>query len=195
MLKLLLIVSLYAQAQKDTTHPPISNYSPIKTTAASNLVALKSDLFANHVHQLPTGVVRIVYDSLNKIIYTNTFEGDVYKTDLVNGVSQNLQLFISRNEHNINCMQGLLYHNGALYLGGNEANSSAKNGRGWLIKCGIGGGESKTFTTVFQTDLYASSTTLFDHAFSVICLNKTADTLLVASGSRTDHGEVKDVNG
>jgi hypothetical protein len=149
MLKLLLIVSLYAQAQKDTTHPPISNYSPIKTTAASNLVALKSDLFANHVHQLPTGVVRIVYDSLNKIIYTNTFEGDVYKTDLVNGVSQNLQLFISRNEHNINCMQGLLYHNGALYLGGNEANSSAKNGRGWLIKCGIGGGESKTFTTVF----------------------------------------------
>ncbi|MFB0908882.1 MAG: hypothetical protein QMB03_11525, partial [Spirosomataceae bacterium] len=106
MLKLLLIVSLYAQVQKDTTHPPISNYSPIKTTAASNLVALKSDLFANHVHQLPTGVVRIVYDSLNKIIYTNTFEGDVYKTDLVNGVSQNLQLFISRNEHNINCMQG-----------------------------------------------------------------------------------------
>jgi PKD repeat protein len=63
------------------------------------------------------------------------------------------------------------------------------------VKCAIGSGGSKIFSTVFQTDLYASSTTLFDHAFSVICLNKTADTLLVASGSRTDHGEVKDVSG
>lgn len=195
MLKLLLIVSLYAQVQKDTIYPPISKYSPIKTTVASNPVALKSDLLVNHVHQLPTGAVRIVYDSLNKILYTNTFEGDVYKTDLVNGNPQNSQLFISRNEHSINRMQGLLYHNGALYLGGNEANNSTKNGRGWLLKCTIGSGGSKTFSAVFQTDLYASSTTLFDHAFSVICLNKTADTLLIASGSRTDHGEIKDVNG
>jgi hypothetical protein len=185
----------YTPVQKDTTYPPISNYSPIKTTAASNPVILKSDLQVNYVYQLPTGAVQIVYDSPNKILYTNTFEGDVYKTDLVNGNPQNSQLFISRNEHNISQMQGLLYHNGALYLGGNEANSSAKNGKGWLIKCAIGSGGSKTFSTVFQTDLYASSTTLFDHAFSVIFLNKTADTLLVASGSRTDHGEVKDVNG
>ncbi|MDP5140166.1 MAG: PQQ-dependent sugar dehydrogenase, partial [Spirosomaceae bacterium] len=195
MIKLLLIVSFFAQVQKDTTYPPISNYSQITTSAASNPVALKGDLQVSYLHQLPTPAVRIVYDSLNKILYTNTFEGDVYKTDLVNGNPQNSQLFISRNEHNINRMQGLLYHNGALYLGGNEANNSTKSGKGWLVKCAIGSGGSKTFSTLFQTDLYASSTTLFDHAFSVICLNKTADTLLVASGSRTDHGEVKDING
>lgn len=80
-------------------------------------------------------------------------------------------------------------------MSGNQANTSTMNGKGWLIKCVIGPNGNKTFSTVFETDLYASSTTLFDHAFSAICLNKTADTLLVASGSRTDHGETKDVNG
>ncbi|MDP5121624.1 MAG: hypothetical protein NWQ46_08525, partial [Spirosomaceae bacterium] len=109
MIKLLLIVSFFAQVQKDTTYSPISNYSQITTSAASNPVALKSDLQVSYLHQLPTPAVRIVYDSLNKILYTNTFEGDVYKTDLVNGNPQNSQLFISRNEHNINRMQGLLY--------------------------------------------------------------------------------------
>jgi hypothetical protein len=106
MFKLLLIVSLYAQTQKDTTYPPVSNYSPIKTTAASNPVALKIDLLVNHVHQLPTGAVRIVYDSLNKIIYTNTFEG-MLQTDLVNGTHKIAVIYLP--EHNINRMQGLLY--------------------------------------------------------------------------------------
>jgi len=42
------------------------------------------------------------------------------------------------------------------------------------------------------TEIYPSSGTLFDHGFSGICLSVNKDSLYIASGSRTDHGEVKD---
>lgn len=196
MLKLLLIFALFNfQAPKDTLKPNISRFGVGKAISVGNPVSLKGDLTVSYFHQLPVNSVRMVYDSVNHIIYSNTFEGDIYKTQLINGNPQNTTLYINKNEHLIDKMQGLLYYNNTLYLAGNQTNVTPNLGKGWLIRCNIGYNGNKTFSNVIETALYASSTTLFDHNLSAICLTKNKDSLLVASGSRTDHGEIKDVNG
>ncbi len=49
---------------------------------------------------------------------------------------------------------------------------------------------------MFRTAEHASSKTLYDHAFSAICFSfPDGKDMYIASGSRTDHGEVKDNDG
>ncbi|MBK7968830.1 MAG: hypothetical protein IPK08_07740 [Bacteroidetes bacterium] len=50
---------------------------------------------------------------------------------------------------------------------------------------------TRAWSNLMTTQPYASSAHLFDHAFSGLCLNPTKDSLIVCSGSRTDHGEVQ----
>ena len=190
------LILAFISAPIDTIYPGISRYEkPEKKVKINSPTTIASDISVSYYTGMEWGSVRIVYDSLNHIFYSNTFGGDVYRVKVVNGVPQYKELFISTSEHAINRMQGLLFHDNALYMVGNEAFDNIKKGKGRVVKCAIGPSGSKTFSSVLETDLYASSTTLFDHAFSAICLNQMQDSLYIASGSRTDHGEVKDVNG
>lgn len=166
---------------KNTNNPPVS---------------LSSDIQISHFGAFENNSVRVVFDDIRQTFYANTFGGDIYRIRLINGVPQYRELLVPTSSHLINRMQGLLYHNSAIYMVGNEADDSNKRGRGWVIKIALNpDGSTGAHTYLMGTEYYASSTTLFDHAFSAICLNRTEDSLYIASGSRTDHGEVKDVNG
>lgn len=190
------VLNLVCPGKCDTILVPISRYHETSTTSSSSPTAIKTDLQVSYFAASEFSSVRIVYDSLNKIFYTNTFSGDIYRIRLINGIPQNRELFLSSSNHLINRMQGLLFYNSALYLVGNEAEDQNKRGRGRVIKFPIdASGNWGSPTYMLGTDYYASSTTLFDHAFSAISLNSTKDSLYIASGSRTDHGEIKDLGG
>jgi hypothetical protein len=62
------------------------------------------------------------------------------------------------------------------------------------VKARLTGGKL-VWTDIFKTAEHASSKTLFDHAFSAICFSPDGKDLYISSGSRTDHGEVKDNEG
>ncbi|WP_341225184.1 PKD domain-containing protein [uncultured Arcticibacterium sp.] len=197
MLTYILVFLGFLSAEKDTVSPPISKYGHANSISAGNPVSLKSDVSvqANYSY-VENNSVRIVYDSVNQVFYTNTFGGDIYRIRVINGVPQYRELFIPSSQHLINRMQGLMFYNSALYIVGNEADDANKRGRGRVIKVSFdSNGNNKAFTYMLGTEYYASSTTLFDHAFSAITLNAAKDSLYIASGSRTDHGEVKDVGG
>ena len=49
--------------------------------------------------------------------------------------------------------------------------------------------------TLLRSSTYQSSATLYDHQFNGICLSANGDSLYIASGARTDHGEIETTNG
>lgn len=160
--------------------------------AAVEATPLFPGMSVSVIKYLPFNPVRIIHDQAKKVLYASTLVGDIYQVPLLeNGSAGQESLLIRASEHNINHLQGLEYHNNTFYLVGNENDAPNFHGRGRVQKCVIHADGSHTWTNIMTTELYPSSGTLYDHAFAGVCLSRNKDTLFVSSGSRTDHGEVK----
>ncbi|MFN3849413.1 MAG: PKD domain-containing protein [Spirosomataceae bacterium] len=159
-------------------------------------VSLQSGVTVELLKTINDNAVRVVYRPQNNSLYYNSQEGNVYQIELTaegNPISETL--ITSAAEHNINRMQGMTLVDNSLILVGNYNDDVNKLGYGIVKKCTFQPNGSLTLTTMLTTEIYASSGTLFDHAFSAIAVNPTKDSVYIASGSRTDHGEVKSLNG
>jgi hypothetical protein len=185
---LLSINSVYAQN---------SIKSKLLNRINANPSSLSSDIKLNYIGKTSGNNVKIVYDSTQHVFYTNTFNGDIYRVKILNDGTFESKIFIQASKtHTIGRAQGLLWINNSLYLAGNEVDDLNKRSKGRVIKYIIKkDGSWESPQNILTTEYYASSNVLFDHNFSALCLNKTRDSILIASGSRTDHGEIKDVKG
>ncbi len=154
-------------------------------------VSLKGDIKVTHFKKLVHLPVRIVYDVNTNTFYTCNIDGWVFKIPVVGGVAQDEVPFLSPEEHHINYLQGMAFYKNTFFLVGNHNDMTHSNGYGVVEKCVILPDGSHKWTTMLTTEIYPSSGTLFDHAFSGVCLSANKDSLYIASGSRTDHGEVK----
>lgn len=160
--------------------------------AAAAATPLVPGISVSVLRYLPFNPVRIIHDDRKKVLYISALSGDVYQMPLREDGSAGAEtLLISASEHSINYLQGLEYHDNTFYLVGNENDAANFHGRGRVQKCVINPDGSHTWTHIMTTELYPSSGTLYDHAFAGVCLSRNKDTLFVSSGSRTDHGEVK----
>ena len=79
---------------------------------------------------------------------------------------------------------------GSLYLVGNDEVGEAETQI--VIRRGTPSGDGWTWTTVATSEPYLLSYTYFDHRANAIIVTPDGSTLLVNSGSRTDHGESYD---
>ena len=114
------------------------------TLTAQN--SLKNNLTASPVSLIPNvqikywgstapNAVRIVYDTTNKVFYSNTFNGDIYKILATSDGIATSKLFISaRSTHTIDRVQGLFWFNNELFLAGNEVDDLNKKSKGRTIK-------------------------------------------------------------
>ncbi|GAB3514391.1 hypothetical protein GCM10027442_29050 [Emticicia fontis] len=141
-----------------------------------------------HLDHLP---VRIVHDPATNTLFTCNIDGWVFKAPIVNGMIGDVSGFLPPNEHQINYLQGMVYYNNTFILVGNHNNPENSDGYGVVEKCTILPNGDRQWTTMLTTALYPSSGTLYDHAFAGVCLSPDKDSVYIASGSRTDHGEVK----
>ncbi|SDE29535.1 Por secretion system C-terminal sorting domain-containing protein [Dyadobacter soli] len=137
---------------------------------------------------------RIAYDASDKSFYTIAWNGDLFHMTSNNAGSYNIERLASAQDHGINYMQGLALYDGSVYLAGNVVIAQGVSGYGKAVKAKLTGNKL-VWTEVFKTAEHASSKTLFDHAFSAICFSPDGKDMYIASGSRTDHGEVKDNEG
>ncbi|NIJ53581.1 T9SS type A sorting domain-containing protein [Dyadobacter arcticus] len=137
---------------------------------------------------------RIIYDASDKSFYTIAWNGELFHLIPEASGSYTLQRLASADDHQINYLQGLALHEGTIYLVGNVVIQQGVSGYGKAVKAKITSGKM-IWTEVFKTAEHASSKTLFDHAFSAICFSPDGKDMFIASGSRTDHGEVKDNEG
>ena len=200
-----------AGVYKDTVNAVTACDSIITTTlhiktaqrCAHQPYVLRSDMKISKVLDIEArDAVRLMFDEANRKMYYLTFGGSIYSLDSVpNGLKSNL--IFDKNDHGISHLQGGLFVGGNLYLLGNHK-ITGQEGTGLLMRGSpsvtplTGAEYSRTafaWDTVMYTDAYPSSAVLFDHAFSALTLNPAGDTLFISSGSRTDHGEVQDING
>jgi hypothetical protein len=138
---------------------------------------------------------RFTYDPRDKSFYAITLDGGLYHlTQNVDGTFQN-QKIGSATDHSINYLQGLALLDETLYLVGNVVLVQGVKGYGKAVKAKINASGPLEWVEVFKTVEQASSKNLFDHSFSAICFSPDGCDMFVASGSRTDHGEVKDCDG
>nr|WP_295934339.1 T9SS type A sorting domain-containing protein [uncultured Dyadobacter sp.] len=137
---------------------------------------------------------RMVYDPSDKSFYTIAWNGELFHLTASSSGQYQVQRLASAEDHGINYLQGLALHDGTVYLVGNVVIAQGVSGYGKAVKAKITSNKP-VWTEVFRTAEHASSKTLYDHAFSAICFSPDGKDMYIASGSRTDHGEVKDNDG
>jgi hypothetical protein len=159
--------------------------------------ALRSDISIRPYYKFENVpyMPRFVYDASDKSFYAISWAGDLYHLiPNANGTFLN-QKIAGVEDHAINYLQGIALLDGTLYLVGNVVVQQNVKGYGKGVKAKLNTGSALKWTEVFKTAEHAASNTLFDHSFSSICFSPDGKDMYIASGSRTDHGEVKDHDG
>lgn len=158
--------------------------------------ALSTDLTIRSFYRITNtdSQVRIAYDSTRRVFYTISVDGGFHQLVSENGSVRHERL-ADAAQHEINYLQGLVVRQGVVYLVGNRVVQPGVTGYGLVKRGQRQSNGSWTWTTVMRTDNHASSKTLYDHAFSGVCFSPDGQFLYISSGSRTDHGEVKDNEG
>lgn len=185
-LGILLLISVYLFVRREKFFGIVGH-----SIGISKPVSLKSDIRVSLFRKLNHLPVRIVHDAATNTFYTCNVDGWIFKIPVVNGIVQEEIPFLPPEEHQINYLQGLAFDNNTFFLVGNHNDGPNANGYGVVEKCELMPDGRRKWTTMLTTEIYPSSGTLFDHAFSGVCLSANKDSLYIASGSRTDHGEVK----
>ncbi|MEP7263345.1 MAG: T9SS type A sorting domain-containing protein [Bacteroidota bacterium] len=152
-----------------------------------------SSLQVTELMQVKKNAVRIARNPADHFLYYITFNGNIYKINTSGGVYSDT-LVSDSSKHHINYLQGMLFKDSTLYLVGNhKIPNSAGHGLVMAGRFQVDG--AWLWDTLMYTAPYQSTATLFDHAFSSICLNVAGDSIYIGSGSRTDHGEVESTGG
>ncbi len=156
-------------------------------------ITIDTSIQVNHLMNVKRYAVRITKNPVDGALYYITYNGNVYKI-LKNGITYSDSLVASAANHYINYLQGIVFRDSAMYLVGNRkvANSA---GYGLVVRGKFKPDNSWFWDTIMRTSNYQSTATLYDHAFSSICISSSGDSLIIGSGSRTDHGEIETSNG
>lgn len=131
--------------------------------------------------------VRLVLDEQSGHMYYNTFEGDVYRIRS-RGESE---LMYTPADHGIPRLQGMVFHNGDLYLSGNIEVNDGLGTTGVVMRGALQPSGERVWGVVARTVEHGGAQTTFDHGFNDIVVDPEGRYLLVNSGARTDHGEVQ----
>ncbi|UHG89669.1 PQQ-dependent sugar dehydrogenase [Spirosoma oryzicola] len=138
--------------------------------------------------------VRLAYDATTQTMFYNAFTGDIFRIEQPTGGQAYDVPIGSWLDHGINYLQGMAFANGVMILAGNFK-QSGQQGYGLVVKGIRQSNGSWRWERIMQTDPYPSSATLYDHAFSAVCVTPNKDSVYISSGSRTDHGEIEDTDG
>lgn len=97
--------------------------------------------------------------------------------------------------HGVTRLQGIVFHDGDLYLSGNIEVNDDLGTIGIVMRGALQPSGECVWGVVAQTVEHGGAQTTFDHGFNDIVVDLDGTHLLVNSGARTDHGEVQDNRG
>lgn len=153
---------------------------------------LVSDLDIRLVATVSGGAVRIAADPASNDLYYLTLDGSVH---LLEPPYTNDVVVATTTDHGISTQViGLaLGSDGTLYLTGDDASATELTAR--VMRGVPGGGGSWSWSSVARTEPYPRSNTPYDHRMNGVVISVDGNSLLINSGSRTEHGEVQDNEG
>lgn len=159
-------------------------------TSAQTPVALFPDIQVSQVKIVENNVTRLCYSSVDNAFYYLTYFGNVYKVTTAGNPDL---LVATTSDHGIQICQGMVIKDSVLYILGNINVDSAYT-TGYIVKGTLQANNTRIWSVMAETVPYATAQQ-FDHFLSGLGINVTEDTLIVCSGARGDHGEVRDNSG
>ncbi len=153
---------------------------------------LNETLTIEGIAEIPNKSLRIEFNKADSTLYLLAQSGDIYSVNLKRGFTVRKQ---TSSDHGLGDVQGLeISDDGTFYIVGNIKNGGAATNTAYIKRGTITDG-SWSWETVAYTDPYPLSNTAFDHIANAVVISPDGSTLYINSGSRTDHGEVHDVDG
>lgn len=148
----------------------------------------------------PRGAVRIAQNPVSKKVYVLLGDGSLRELSLTTlttspAVSASVILSQLPSGTFFTSVQGLAFGpEGNAYLVANEDHGSTNVG---LVVKGTANANASawTWSIVARSAEYPDSNSTFDHHWNGVVVSPDGNDLFVASGSRTDHGEVQDAGG
>lgn len=131
--------------------------------------------------------IRLVLDEQSGDMYYNTEGGDVYRIRR-QGESERMY---TAEDHGIARLQGIVFHDGDLYLSGNIEVNGGLGSVGVVMRGALQPSGDRVWGVVARTVEHGGAQTTFNHGFNGIVVDREGRYLLVNSGARTDHGEVQ----
>lgn len=159
----------------------------------SNPVALVPDVQVDFVTMVPPFCGRIAIDPVSGAVIYAEIPGNIHEVTFPGGQVKDSVIFTT-TDHHVTTVYGMAFHDSTLYLVGNEPiDTIYKFGlviRGKLLNNG-----TRVWDTVAVTEYYPAGNTTFDHGFGGIVPTPSGDSLIICSGSRSDHGEEENNGG
>ena len=157
---------------------------------AQTPIALMPDIQVSQVKLVENNITRLCYSTIDSSLYYLTYDGNIYKIT----AAGNPDLLVSSlGDHGLQTCQGMVIEDSVIYISGNNNVDSAYT-TGYIMKGTLQPNNTRIWSVLAESVPYATSQK-FDHFFSGLGINSTHDTLLLCSGSRGDHGEVRDNSG
>ena len=156
--------------------------------------SLRPDVRVRHVLDTGTGPpsVRIARDPRDNALYYLKTNGDIYQVDLTAPAGR---LRYTSSDDQVEAAQGFaIGPDGTMYVVGNEDRPNTQT-RATIVKGVPDSAGRRAWSILARTADYPRSNTAFDHRFNGIVVSPAGDSVLVNSGSRTDHGEEQSAGG
>jgi mono/diheme cytochrome c family protein len=161
----------------------------------SNPKPLRPDITVEHVMTTDSLAVRILQHPITKDIYYTTFDGNVFQVKNFNTKNAVSKKILTLKDHGITRLQGAAFVKNQLFLCGNVDDLGHKSTGGRMVRFETDTTGAKNMTVVFNTVMYGSNKTIYDHGWNALAVSPDQKYIYVNSGARTDHGEVQDNGG
>ena len=164
----------------------------VPAAAAAQPVSHSPGVSIREVRTLPPVPVRLAHDPATGALWIATFLGDLVRLDAPFETGA-MTVVATEAEHGTPKVRGMTVGpDGEIVLVGNDEGELETRGivrRGTLVD-GVW-----TWEDVLRTEPYATTGGSFDHQFSSVTFSPDGAWMFVASGSRTDHGEIQPNDG
>jgi glucose/arabinose dehydrogenase len=168
------------------------NSSALAYQSTSDPELLTDDISIKPILELPSSPTRISFNKADGNLYMIRQNGVLSYIDIEAGSNIYQQ---GSSDHGLGDVQGMdISDSGEIYLVGNSRNNQDFTNTAVVMK-GVKTDDSWSWSKVAETEPYPLSNTAFDHIANAIVISPDQSTLYINSGSRTDHGEVHDVDG
>ena len=141
--------------------------------------------------------IRIARDPRNNQLYYLKYNGDIFQLTVRAGNSSSSSRVYSSADHGIStsALGFTIGTDGTMYLVGNITTNGGNSTVARVMKGVPTTGGGRTWSMLAQTEPYPLSRTAFDHLMSGLAVSPDGMSLLLNSGSRTDHGEIESTGG
>lgn len=153
---------------------------------------IDDEISIDNVASVPSGSIRLSFNKVDSTLYLITQDGNIYRVRIDRGIYSLVQ---NNNDHGLSDVQGFdISGDGRFFVVGNNRKSENATNIASVMRASVNDG-NWLWEKVVETEPYPTSNTAFDHIMNGIVVSPDGTTLYINSGSRTDHGEVHDVDG